>query len=257
MPQMNLYRLVDIVMSIAYTLLENGAEIYRVEDSAQRVAIAYGATEANVFAVPTSLIITVDMPDGKTFTKSKRVRVRQTNLQRVADVNQLCRDISSSQLEFREVENRLAAINSSPKYSLWLQAAACGLMTFSFTLFFNGNIIDALCGAPIGMCMRLLLNVMEKTRVNLFFQNIAGSALAGGMAYIISALFGGLHTGTIITGAMMNLVPGVAITNAMRDIIAGDLIAGQSRLTEVFLTATAMALGAGMSLSLLRTIWGA
>lgn len=244
-------------MSIAYTLLENGAEIYRVEDSAQRVAIAYGASEANVFAVPNSLIITVGMPDGKTFTRSKRVYARLTNMQRIEDVNQLCRKITQSKPSFGEVERSIIAINRRPKYKMWQQAAAYGVVACSFAFFFGGNAWDGLFCFPIGVCMRLLLNRLEISRANLFFQNVSCSGLAGLMAYTMSSLVPVLHGDIMIIGAMMNLVPGVAMTNAMSDIIAGDLIAGQSRITEVFLTATAMALGAGISLMILRAIWGA
>lgn len=256
MDQVNLFRLVDIVTSISYTLLENGAEIFRVEDSAQRVAFAYGATEANVFAVPNSLIITVGLPNGKTFTRSKRVHTWQTNMQRIEDVNQLCRDICENKPDFASVERSLIAINRRPKYKMWQQAAAYGVVASSFALFFGGNLLDALFCIPIGICMRLLLNKLVVARVNIFFQNVACSGLAGLMAYTFSMAIPGMHGDIMITGALMNLVPGVAITNAMRDIIAGDLMSGQSRITEVFLTATAMALGAGISLSILRAIWG-
>ncbi len=54
----------------------------------------------------------------------------------------------------------------------------------------------------------------------------------------------------MIIGTLMNLVPGIAITNVMRDIIAGDLIAGLVKLTEALLVATAIALGAGMAITL-------
>ena len=60
----------------------------------------------------------------------------------------------------------------------------------------------------------------------------------------------------IIIGAFMGLVPGVALTNFMRDVLAGDLFAGITKLTESLLTATALALGAGIALSLARYLGG-
>jgi uncharacterized membrane protein YjjP (DUF1212 family) len=58
----------------------------------------------------------------------------------------------------------------------------------------------------------------------------------------------------VIIGTLMNLVPGVAITTSMQDIIAGDLIAGQAKLVEALMTATAIALGTGSALALLRLL---
>ena len=59
-----------------------------------------------------------------------------------------------------------------------------------------------------------------------------------------------------ITFFLMNLVPGIAITNCMRDIMAGDMFAGLTKLTESLLTATAIALGAGIALGIARALWG-
>ena len=57
----------------------------------------------------------------------------------------------------------------------------------------------------------------------------------------------------VVISVLMNMVPGVAITNSMRDIMAGDLMAGQTKLTEALFAAVAMAAGSGMALSL--AIW--
>ena len=55
----------------------------------------------------------------------------------------------------------------------------------------------------------------------------------------------------------MGLVPGVALTNFMRDVLAGDLFSGITKLTESLFTATAIAIGAGIALSLARYFGGA
>ena len=46
--------LIDISVDIGAALLENGAEIYRVEESIARICYAYGATETNIYAVLSS-----------------------------------------------------------------------------------------------------------------------------------------------------------------------------------------------------------
>lgn len=48
----------------------------------------------------------------------------------------------------------------------------------------------------------------------------------------------------------MLLVPGLAITNAVRDSIGGDLLAGIIRAIEACLIAIAIALGAGVTMSI-------
>ena len=66
----------------------------------------------------------------------------------------------------------------------------------------------------------------------------------------------GTNSDRIIIGAFMTLTPGIALTNTMRDIMAGDLVAGVSKLAEALLTATAIALGTGVAVALVRLVVG-
>ena len=84
------------------------------------------------------------------------------------------------------------------------------------------------------------------------------------MASAVIALiaFAGIRLGLgsnmdkIIIGAIMTLVPGVAITNIMRDIISGDIITGTTKLAEVLLVATSIAIGIALMLSALQMMFG-
>ena len=55
---------------------------------------------------------------------------------------------------------------------------------------------------------------------------------------------------------LLLLVPGLAITNAVRDSIGGDLLAGIIRAIEACLVAVAIALGAGVTMSIWLTLMG-
>ena len=94
---------------------------------------------------------------------------------------------------------------------------------------------------------------VERLGINSFFVNILGGAVAAALA--LAGLRLGLcrNMDKVVIGVLMNMVPGVAITNSMRDIMAGDLMAGQTKLTEALFAAVAMAAGSGMALSL--AIW--
>lgn len=125
------------------------------------------------------------------------------------------------------------------------------MLGFGFTLFFGGTVADAFCGALIGGAVQLLVNFLEALHSNGIFVNIIG----GGLIMLLALFFAqtlGVHPDKIAIGALMVLVPGVALTNSMRDLIAGDYMAGQTRLVEALLTATSIALGAGIVLSLAR-----
>lgn len=252
---MNYEELLNTATDIGFLLLENGAETYRVEESVQRILKAYGASGADVFAIPTCLITTLYV-DGKAHTRLRRVYSRTTDLDRVQQYNDLCRTVCRMTPTPEEVGERIEKIKSRPVYGLKWQMAGYALTGGSFALFFGGGIRDALCAFVISALLRLLIMPLEKLRTNSFFINIVGSGAGAALAIAAVLLGAGQNLDKIIIGILMNLVPGVALTNAIRDIIAGDLVAGVARLTEALLTAIAMALGAGLALSIMHMAGG-
>mgnify|MGYP005764249495 FL=1 len=250
---MNEEDLLSTATEIGVLLLENGAEIYRVEESVIRILQAYGVEEADVFAIPSCLITTVSV-DGKNHTKLCRVYSRRTDLDRVERYNNLCRRICRQTPDRKEILRALGEIKGRPVYRLPMQSLAFALSASAFTLFFGGNWMDALCAAAIGALTKPASLQLEKFHTNPFFANIMLSGMTAALALLSVWAGAGQHVDKIVIGAFMNLVPGVAFTNSLRDIIAGDLIAGLTRLTEALLTALAMALGAGIVMTAAK--WG-
>lgn len=248
--------LLDVALEIGYQLLKNGGEIYRVEDSIKRVLIAYGAEGVEVFAIPSCVIVTLKMQGSEPLTRIKRIRSAGTDLDRVERYNDLCRSVCATCPPEAEVRAALKKADEAQPYGLWIQVAAYALIAFSFTLFYGGNLADALCAILCGAAVKLVVHKMNQLHTNTFFLNIVASALAAVIAMACARLGLMQHSDKVIIGTFMTLVPGVAITNVMRDIIAGDLIAGISRLTESLLVATAIALGAGIAISAARLMLG-
>lgn len=248
--------LLSVATAVGESLLENGAEIYRVEESVSRIVGAYGVQEVDVFAIPNCLITTVVRQDGKSLTKIKRILSRGTNLDRVNRLNDLCRRVCRDRPELSQVRRELEEILRRPVYGLAVKTLAYGITAFAFTLFFGGNFWDALCALLFGAAIKQVAFQMEKLHSNAFFVNTVCSALTAALAMLAVRLGLAANMDKMVIGTLMNLVPGVAITNSMRDIIAGDLVAGLTKMTEALLVATAMAVGAGLALSASHLLGG-
>ena len=54
--------LLGLTSELGYRLMESGAEIYRVEESVQRLLHAYGVTTGEVFAIPNLVIVSRTAP---------------------------------------------------------------------------------------------------------------------------------------------------------------------------------------------------
>lgn len=253
---MNYDELITLTTDVGCLLLTNGAEIYRVEESMQRIFRAYGVKNGEVFAIPTCINVTITTPEGRPVTLIKRILTRGTNLDKVERGNDLCRRICRSTPEFKAIRRELAVIEHRPVYGLGFQILAFALVAFAFTLFYGGSFADGVCAMFCGAVIKVICHNMNRFHANSFFVNIIASFAAAAIALIAAQFNVTLSTDKIIIGALMNLVPGIAITSFMRDIIAGDLMAGIIRLTESVLVATAIAIGAGIALTMTRMIWG-
>lgn len=240
----------DIISSatdIGYYMLKYGAEIFRVEQSIEFICRAYGVKEVDVFAIPTSIVVTIS--DGTDFyTKSKRVKGYQTNLDKVEQLNSLSRFICREKPDYLTIEKMMNDILGSPQYGFIMQMVAYSLVSSSFTLFFGGNYKDAAVAVVIGAFVRLVIVLMQRLKANSFFINILCGIVI--TVFVQRMVFWHLadHPDSLTIGILMTLVPGIALANCMRDFIANDIVAGMSRLAEALLTATGVAIGVAVIL---------
>ena len=246
---MDYEKLLSTSATVGVRLLESGAEIYRVEESVQRILTAYGVNNGAVFAIPSFMVITINNGEGQALTRSARILNHETNLQKVDLLNDLCRRICLTKPDFHDIHQQLDQIDHCPRYNTVLRIGGCALIGFAFTLFFGGTWQDSLCAVLCGGAIGLVCHIMSGFKVNLFFMDVTASAVSAAVALTTILLQWGSHADIIIIGALMSLVPGVALTNFMRDVIAGDLVAGLTKLTEALMIAGAIALGAGIVLT--------
>ena len=226
---MDYNELLHVSADVGSELLESGAETYRVEESVYRLVSAYGAREANVFAVPTCIIVSITLGDGSTVSKTRRIYARGTNLDRIDLLNALCRRICRGEVPLEEAYGELEAIRRLGGSPPARRCAGYVLIAFSFALFFGGTLADAGCAAVIGLAMFFVVFALERWKANAVFVNIIASGVTMMLAVAAVGLGLGQNIDKMVIGALMNLVPGVAITNAMRDIMAGDRPASPRR----------------------------
>ena len=248
--------IISTAMEIGRQLLISGAEIHRVEDSMLRICLAYGATDCQVYAVPSNLLVTAARAGEKPITRMLRIYERGTNLRKLDDLNSLCRELCTEPIATQEVHRRLEAINAKKDYSPRTQCIAAGGAAGFFALIFSHNISTGLISFCTGVLMRYVLNYFARFHINRIFENALGGFIIGAMAYIAAALdFTPGYSGVVI-GGIMPLIPGLTFTNSMRDIITGDSVAGLTRFVEALLISTSIAVGVAIPLSIGRMIIG-
>ena len=67
---MELKELLTVTTALGYDILRHGAETYRVEECITRMCRAYGYPQAEVFVIPSSIVVTITAPDGEYLIKA-------------------------------------------------------------------------------------------------------------------------------------------------------------------------------------------
>ena len=83
-----------VLIKMGEALQNSGAEVFRVEDTLNRIAAAYGAEEVNIFVITSSIVVTLTMPGLPPQTQTRRLRKSTGNdLLELEQLNALSRRI--------------------------------------------------------------------------------------------------------------------------------------------------------------------
>jgi uncharacterized membrane protein YjjP (DUF1212 family) len=232
-----------VCMLAGKIMLECGAETYRVEDTMNRIADAYGLKNAQSYATLTGINFSHENQD---MTYFLRVTSRATDLHKIAEVNEVSRKITAGDLSPAEAKLLLNNISQAKlTFPSWLQIVAAAFVSGSFSIMFGGtwwDFLPAFLAGGVGFASMLLFEKLMEIK---FIAEFLASFIIGLVA-VASIHYGfGQALDRVIIGAVMPLVPGLHITNAVRDLMAGHLVAGVSKGVEAVLTA--FAIGAGVA----------
>ncbi len=236
-------KLVHALLCMGEALVSCGAEIFRVEDTLNRVGYAYGASNMNVFVITSSIVITMEMPDGQLMTHTRRIRnANGTDFTRLEKLNELSREISSSPLPPEKLEERIKEIASGSCRKRELLAGYVLASAF-FTVFFGGSLYDAAAAGVVGVFIWILAIYLMPFCMNNVVYQFSASLLSGLLICVAAKIFPGLSMEHIMIGDIMLLIPGIMFTNSLRDVLLGDTISGAMRLIEAILLTFALVLG--------------
>lgn len=253
----------QLATEAGHILLENGAEISRVEETMERIATAYGVEDESFFVLSNGIIAT-----GQHYARAEFIPIKGTQLSRVVEVNQLSREVerrrpagmaqdgvsvsrrdAGAPMPVPELASRLQAIRTAPGKPAWEIILGIALGVSAFSILFGGSLTDAAvtlaCGLLLGTFMAYVSSHLSR-----LIGNVAGG-LVGGLLCILAVLLLSpsaiLHLPNMIIGTIIALVPGVPFTNGIRDLANEDYIAGTTRLTDAFLAFLCIALGVALA----------
>ena len=250
-------KLLDMATDLGYELAMCGAETFRVEESITRVLRSYDI-EAEVFAIPNCLHISIEPIVGRPLTRMRRIGSHGNDLDAVEKLSglsrRICTERPAPEIAAQWLKETLAQKKrySFPMYMLGNLLGAAG-----FAFLFGGSWADAVCSGICGLLVGVITYFMDKWGANQLFRIIFSAFPMALLAYAMGALGIAGNVDAVIIGSLMLLVPGLLFTNAMRDIIFGDTNSGVNRIVQVLLIAVGIALGTAAAWNCAAMLWGA
>ena len=243
------------IMELAYEagaiLLENGAEISRVDETMRRIAGHYGVDDESFFVLSNGIMATA-----KGFARSRFIPIKGASLDKVVAVNQLSREVFEGKCDLERLESQLKAIRDLRPKPVWEQITASAFGSAAFCIIFGGGFADSIAAFVAGLVLWVYMLFVGYQHLSRIAGTITGGLLATLLCGVMYKLGLGTHLSNMIIGAIIPLIPGVPFTNGIRDLAHEDYIAGITRLLDALLTFFCISMGVALAFMLDATISG-
>lgn len=240
---MNYDNLIRSFLDIGETMLCNGAEISRVEDTLVRLCRAYAFKTVDIHAINSSIVMTVTAKNDQILTQTRRISHIGTDLSMVESCNSLSREVCKTTPDPSYIAEKLSEMKGETLYPWWFIWMGYVIGASAFAVFFGGNVWDALAAALGASVIYFGQQQMGKIHANRIVENILLTGAITVIAVAAALISPAVSRDIVIIGNIMLLIPGLAFCNGIRDMILGDTISGLLTLSDAILRALSIGLG--------------
>lgn len=246
---MNIRQLCDISLRAGELLVSYGGEVYRVEETIDRIFMSYGKT-CDVFVLLSGIFISTIDESGHEITIVRRIDGHSFDLRKIEKINAFSRSFVDKPLSYTEALKQLELIKKPDRYSRTLMTFAAGFTALVYVLLYNGTLMDALAAFTISFVVYPIKAWVGRVFEFQFLEYFSGGFVTGLIALLYSYFFPELGLYRMIIGAIMIMVPGIAITTGLKDALYGDTVSSIYRLADGIFISVAVGVGIAVSVAL-------
>jgi uncharacterized membrane protein YjjP (DUF1212 family) len=204
--------------------------VYSVQDRLSRVARAYGARDARISALSTSLMVTLGRGESATLELTTPLS-SSPRLDQIADLHRLLRQAEQAVIDPVEGLRRLEEIREMPpRFGPLAGIAGYAVLTVGICLILHPAPRDVAAAAVFGAIVGALrLATRNQPTLQVLLPVMAAFVIAALTALAVKHDLADPGLRSMIASLVVFL-PGVALTTAVLELAAGDMIAGSSRL---------------------------
>ncbi|WP_249522967.1 threonine/serine ThrE exporter family protein [Modestobacter marinus] len=240
-----------LALRIGESMMAVGASAADVTATVLRVAAGYGLTDCQVDITFTSLTISYDPDDVPPIMLMRIVRPRGLDYTRLQGITDLAAELKTAGLGLEEAHRQLDDVLSAPHpyrrpiHALgWSGVAAC------VAVLLGGGWLVALVAAVTTAAIELTIRALDRRGLPMFFQQVAGAAVATGAAVLLVVGEVEVRTSLVVAAGIVVLLAGLSFVGAAEDAISGFPVTAAARAFEVLTLTTGIVVGIAAVLDL-------
>lgn len=238
-----LTEVMQVATEAGHIMLENGAEIFRVEETMERITRHYGIDSGHFFVLSNGIITS----GGTRYSNVEFIPFKGAQLEKVVAVNRLSRLIEKGECTIQEAFERLSEIKEMKPKPFLEQVMGSAVGSGAFCAIFGGSYLDCAASFVTGLLLYVFVLLVSRRGMSKIVTNILGSILATALSVLFMRIGFGEHPGNMIIGSLIPLIPGVPFTNGIRDLANEDYIAGSTRMIDAITVFFCIAAGVALT----------
>ena len=197
----------EVASDAGAIMLANGAAIYRVEDTVERIIRSKtNLKDVDVYSTFNVIILSFTYQN-EVHTNVRRVKSRSNKLFYVDKVNQFSRDFCQGKLILEEALNDLKKIKATKGKSPFKKVLGAGIAAGAFSLLLSGGLNEMTISFVVGLLSYYAASFMEQNGLGYFVVNYIYGVIVSLLTIIFAVFLADINQAVIIVSSMMSLLP--------------------------------------------------
>lgn len=246
----------DYVSEVGGLLLRYACPAYRVEALIRVVADLEGH-DADAFALPTGLFVTITPRSGRRAPVHRMVRAREwrIDLERLLLVDAIFNDVAEGKRTIESARATLSGLEDGlGGYGALTRWVAVAVTSASAAWLFGGLPLDAPLAAAVGLVVYALGRLLGSHPQARFLHDFVGALAAALVTGLVGYLLPQASRDAVLLGGMIALFPGMTFTTGLAEVAHKNLVAGAARLMEALVTFLAMVFGIALAIATAKAL---
>ncbi|MEO6990803.1 MAG: threonine/serine exporter family protein [Candidatus Baltobacteraceae bacterium] len=239
----------EFVVLLGEVLHRSGLSTDDIERTLSQAARFLGLP-LEVFALPTMLLFAIGPPDAQRVVM-RRVQPGSVNLRRLAVLDALYDRLQSGQTDLAAAIERLRSFEADvPAPGIGITIISNALVAFGVAVILGGGLNELIVATAIGVVTGTLALVTRRVIAVAQLFEVAAAFFGTLIVALFARFIGPVNLYISVVAGVVILLPGYSLTLAIHELANRNVIAGTSRLGQVFMTLIALSCGALLGFAL-------